>query len=465
MPDPILILQMQRMGDLVLTFPLLLWLRNRFPKRPIRVVAERVFFEGLLPVSPDVTYIPWEGAERLRKEKFHLLFNLSHREEAARLAASLRAETIFGAMKPENAPQHIHGDWQLYRANLVQNNRHNQFHWAELNALDTVDSRRIATTGWPAPDSKKQGRIGLFLGASQPEKRPKAVFWAALADELKRRNMVPVLLGGPAEVAWGARVKKFAKTPVVNLCGRFDLQAFVRSLRELDLLVTPDTGPMHLAAWLGVPCLNLSMGPVNPWETGPYQPGHHVLQAAMSCVNCWHCTNPVPYRCRELFLPSKTAFLIQRLAQNKLQGLERLRLGSMRLLRTGRDRLGLYQLQRLDNAPPGLRERAGAFWSTYFGMLFGLTDESTAKTAWQALKAENPALAAPLGKGVQRLGQGLSRSLNKGTLLDEAFWRQSPPLLRPLSGYLHLLLQNHAYTTSGSRQALVCLERLSALWG
>ena len=54
--DPVLILQMQRMGDLILTFPLLLDLQKLWPEQPIWVVAEKEFFQPLLPFSPKVSF-------------------------------------------------------------------------------------------------------------------------------------------------------------------------------------------------------------------------------------------------------------------------------------------------------------------------------------------------------------------------------------------------------------------------
>jgi len=465
--DPVLVLQMQRMGDLVLTFPLLLWLKRQYPGHPVWVVAERFFFEGLMPLSPETTYFPWEAAERLKGRRYRLVLNLSHRLEAAELAGELRAEEHIGPVKPPGAPQHVFGRWQIYRANLVHNNRHNRFHWAELNALDAVTPGLIAQTVWPEPEAQatpqKQPRVGLFLGASQPEKRPHARFWADLAGDLFRRGLTPVLLGGPSEQALGAKVKGLAATPTVNLCGSFDLAGFTRSLRQLQLLVTPDTGPMHLAVWMGVPCLNLSMGPVSPWETGPYAPGHFVLQAAMSCVNCWHCAQQQPYRCRELFHPGRTAYLVHRLARGKQQGLERLQLGGMRLLRSSRNRLGLYHLQRLDKNPAGVRELAGVFWMEYFAMLHGLDHGQEASRAWQRLREACPALERPFAAAVQLLFQGLSRALRSGQALEADFWRRLPPLIRPLSGYLQMLLQNSDYNAAGCREALACLERLAAL--
>lgn len=464
MADPILILQMQRMGDLVLTFPLMVWLQRHLPEHPLWVVAEQLFFEGLLNLSPQATFFPWNAAQRLQTRRYRLIINLSHRQEAAMLASSLKAQETIGPVKNQDSPVHILGQWQMYRANLVQNNRHNQFHWADLNALDAVEHQIIARTIWPKPCSKKQGRVGLFLGASQPEKRPTTDFWAKLTANLLHRGLTPVLLGGAAEKKLGRDVAKLAKTPAINLCGRFDVPGFVRSLKQIDLLVTPDTGPMHLAAWMGIPCLNLSMGPVNPWETGPYQPGHFVLQAAMSCVNCWQCDNPVPHRCRQRIAPDKIGYIVQLLARNKPEALGRLELKGMRLLQSSRNRLGLYHLQRLGDAPPSLRELTGSFWTAYFAMLHGIDDQEAVRRAWCDMTNAAPALATPLSRGVQRLFNGLSRSLRTGEQLDKEFWRATPPLLRPLSGYLQMLLQNSDYTLAGNRQALGCLEHLAAVW-
>ena len=90
---PILVLQMQRMGDLVLTYPLLLWLGRCYPGHQIHVVAEESFFTPLLPVSPPAAYISWPEAASgaLLGQHYRLVVNLSIRPEAARLAGPPRA--------------------------------------------------------------------------------------------------------------------------------------------------------------------------------------------------------------------------------------------------------------------------------------------------------------------------------------------------------------------------------------
>ncbi|MFN2269166.1 MAG: glycosyltransferase family 9 protein, partial [Desulfonatronovibrio sp.] len=185
MDKPVLVLQMQRMGDLILSFPLFLWLRNMYPERKIRVVAEKSFYEGLVSLSPEVLYIPWEMYEHALKEKYSLVVNLSHRSKAAWLTGKVKADNIIGPYLDGKGVLRISGDWQLYRSSIVHNNRYNRFHWAELNALDVVGQKLIKRTRWnPVKIDPGNKRIGVFIGASDEIKRPAPDFFALLCREL-----------------------------------------------------------------------------------------------------------------------------------------------------------------------------------------------------------------------------------------------------------------------------------------
>jgi hypothetical protein len=259
------------------------------------------------------------------------------------------------------------------------------------------------------------------------------------------------------------RAATLAKAGPLNLCGRFPLRDFAEFVQGLDVLVTPDTGPMHLSSWLGVRTLNLSMGPVNPWETGPYQPGHVVLQAAMSCTGCWRCTHPVPHACRSRFRADRVAFLVHRLAKGGDEALLGLRLHGLRLLLSGRNGDGLYHLADLDmERRETARQALSLFWKEFFGAAFGLWEMERAERAWEHAAAGHAALARTLREAVAGLAQKLAAAVRSGgdQGLDEHFWRTAPPLLRPLSGYLLPLLQNSDFSATGFRQALSMLERV-----
>ena len=258
---------MQRMGDLILSFPLFLWLAREHPDHPIWVVAEEAFFRPLMAVSPKVTYFPWSGVSVLERESFRLLVNLSVRDEAAALAGRLAAEEKLGPILEPGGVRRVRGTWQIYRAGLVENNRHNRFHWADLNALDAIGIARLRATFFDPPRRRAgpENRVGVFLGASEAAKRPTAELWAALLRELLDRGLRPALLGGPAETGLAGEVARAFAGPVLNLCGTLGLEEFAAAGQSLRLLITPDTGPMHLAAWTGLATLNLSLGNVSPF--------------------------------------------------------------------------------------------------------------------------------------------------------------------------------------------------------
>ncbi len=458
---PILILQLQRLGDLVLTYPLLGWLNGVFPGRPLWVVGEERFYSGLMSLSPAATYFPYSEAVRLRPGRYSLVLNLSPRPEAAALAGGLNSEALLGPYLAKDGATYIRGNWQLYRASLTSNNRHNLFHWADLNALDVIPGHSILRTAWPGIQSAyKSGapaRIGLFLGASAPEKRPDAEFWSQLARIFLRQGHKPVLLGGPGETDLGRETAQKAGATAIDLCGRFSVTELVDFIRRLDLFISPDTGPMHVAVWAGAPTLNLSLGPVNPWETGPFAPGHHVLRSNISCVGCWECAQK-SIICKERFNPARAA----RAANAILDGGPPGRLPGQELLQSARDKYGLFDLESLGGGKPG-RLAAARFWQKYFGYVFGFMPEQDFKDAALALNDHSPALARLMRRKLPALAHSLSAAaLGKPThdLHSLDYWLNFPPILRPLSSYLQLHLQNSKFSRQGLLEGCGLLERL-----
>lgn len=481
---PVLILQMQRMGDLVLTFPLLLWLQTRYPDAPLWVVAEEHFYSGLMPLAPNVTFFPPAMASRLTCQPYQLVINLSHRPEAARLAASVTSDEVVGPIMAADDTVHIRGDWQLYRASLPHNNRHNLFHWAELNALDIISQQEIANSRWKPPETDKddQTRIGLFVGASEAEKRPEPVFWADLAAALLQRGYKPVFLGGPADSELGTQAAQLLNAAPLNLCGRFSLEELVRFFAELRLLVTPDTGPMHVAAWGRTPVLNLSMGPVHPWETGPYQPGQHILRSTISCTGCWQCKHP-SVLCKNTFTASRIAALVHTCIKTGAHQAEKLRMPGLCLWRSAKGSSGCYMLYA-NGHTPGARERLAAFWQAYFlqvlptGSDTSLPLQTSAETvalspaaeasalqlAWQAYVEQAPQMALLFKRNLVTLSRELALAIRRdgGPTKDANFWAAHPPFIRPLSGFMHMLLQNSAYSRSTYLRCIGMIEELLA---
>jgi ADP-heptose:LPS heptosyltransferase len=451
---PILVIQMQRMGDLILSFPLFLWLERAFPGHPVWVMAEPAFARPLARLSPRVRYLPYGRHDVVMGEKFHLVLNLSHRRESMELAGRLQCDGLVGGYVRDGVSR-VAGDWQEYRMSLIHNNRHNRFHWADLNALDVVPLPVMAATRWPAPRVMPPDvrTIGLFLGASEPDKRPSAAFWAGLVGELERRDWTPVLLGGPGEKDLCREVLGLAGRPVASACGTLGLDQFAVLGQTLAALVTPDTGPMHLAAWSGLKVLNLSMGPVHAWETGPYQPGHAVLRSSRDCVGCWRCRFERP-RCQDLFSPARVAGVLEAMLRGGGERLRGLRLPGLEIHASGRLD-GLYDLKPL-SARPKAGQLVGAYWRAFWMHAFGAGDGSACHGAASELRASHAPLVRIMTRDALRLLRTLATSSAPADLVLD--WGRAPLSLRPLSGYCAAHLANHDASPASRKRALALAE-------
>jgi ADP-heptose:LPS heptosyltransferase len=91
---------------------------------------------------------------------------------------------------------------------------------------------------------------------------------------------------------------RFAATSevVIDACSAMDLAELAALLESLDVFITGDTGPMHLAAAVGTPVIAL-FGPSDPRRYGPLGSGHHVLRVDLPCSPCNQVRLP-PVRCR-----------------------------------------------------------------------------------------------------------------------------------------------------------------------
>lgn len=480
MSDPVLVLQMQRMGDLIMTFPLLAWLQHRHRGHPLWVVAEERFFRPLQALSPSVVYFPPEAAPRLRGVRFRAVCNVSHRADAAALCGQVQAQERFGPWEKDGAT-YINGPWALYRASLVHNNRHNRYHWGDLQLLDHLgDPPSLPRPGSPAAPNTTSRKVCLVVGASEPEKRPDAAFWGTLARNLLDRGLFPFFVGSETDSPLGAAAAKLAGMPAGNMCGRFNLTELGSVLRETRLCITPDTGPMHLANWVGAPVLNLSMGPVNPWETGPANPGQLVLRARTSCSGCWRC-HQAGQRCRQPFAPGAVAALAAMLV-NRPASVAHWHSPGLELLHSQRDARGLYRLcptnpPATEGARPRCRDMVATLWQEWFWASLtpstGATGAATARDfsrltqAMHTLAERAPRLHQRMHAAMVRLEQELSRHISGRVEMapPRDFWRMHPPFLRPLTGYLHLRLQNGNHDLAAWRSALRDVAAFAALLG
>ena len=150
----------------------------------------------------------------------------------------------------------------------------------------------------PAAHSHSVQRIGLCPGAEYgaakrwfPESFAQTM-WKIAAE----RECEWVLFGVAKDAKIGAAIAREFERPCRNLIGKTMLAELIEELRECDLLLTNDTGTMHLAAFLGVPTVSI-FGSTEPALTGPLGDSHRVLRHHVACSPCFLRECPLDLRC------------------------------------------------------------------------------------------------------------------------------------------------------------------------
>jgi lipopolysaccharide heptosyltransferase I len=119
--------------------------------------------------------------------------------------------------------------------------------------------------------------VALNPGAGKDAKRWPAARFAELARRLRAEVGATVLVvWGPKEVSRAQAIVEAARIAGAILAPPTDLHALLALLRRVRVMVAGDTGPLHLAAALGLACVGL-YGPTDPVRNGPYGPGHRIV--------------------------------------------------------------------------------------------------------------------------------------------------------------------------------------------
>jgi lipopolysaccharide heptosyltransferase II len=150
---------------------------------------------------------------------------------------------------------------------------------------------RIKTNGAPA-------RIGMSPGAEYgPAKRwlPERFAEAALALA-GQRPVQWILFGTAADQETGAAIESALGAHCTNRIGQTTLSQLAAELSECALLLTNDTGTMHLATLLGIPVVAI-FGSTEPLLTGPLGNARHIIRHQVECSPCFLRECPIDFRC------------------------------------------------------------------------------------------------------------------------------------------------------------------------
>jgi heptosyltransferase-2 len=161
-------------------------------------------------------------------------------------------------------------------------------------AMKELGSQLLSRNGWGPRDTL----VGIHPGATNSSaKRWIPERFAEVGDRLVASHGVKlVLLGGRKEVELANAVRSLMRSPSIFLAGETSLEEFMGVLDPLALLLTNDSGPMHLASALGVPTVAI-FGPTDERETGPMGKQARIVRKHVECSPCLLRVCPTDHRC------------------------------------------------------------------------------------------------------------------------------------------------------------------------
>lgn len=236
----------------------------------------------------------------------------------------------------------------------------------------------------------ESGLFALQLGASQDYRRwPVASFVQAARTVFERTGCVPVLLGTAAEQHLAARFAEQAAFPCLNLAGQTSLSVLAAVLERMRLLLTNDTGTMHLAAGLGVPVVAVFLATAQPFDTGPYLEGAISLEPDMDCHPCSFGEKcPHALACRHRFAGEDVGPVLLHLLRGEQPGV----VAGARVWQALRDTGGFMNLTSLSGHGGDHR----SLWTTTQRHLFGQFLDRQPFALLQNAALPDPACSRPL---------------------------------------------------------------------
>ncbi len=312
-------------GDAVMATPTLSALRTRFPESEIALLGKPAIC-ALFEHHPDANRgIVYEDPGRhsgligffrlidqLQKERFDMAFLLQNAFEAAWIA--------YRAGIPERAGIASDGRRFLLTRTVEKGGEalHQQDTFFSIMGLFDKKARMdaphlvVTSTERDAATHLLRGHqihafdalIGIHPGAAYGSaKRWDPLRFAAVADELAALHLAALpgatilIFGSSAEVPLAEEIGRAMKQPALILAGKTSVREMMALISLCRLLITNDSGPMHVAAALGVPIVAI-FGPTSPGKTSPAGFGQ-MVQNKVDCSPCYYRECPIDHRCMD----------------------------------------------------------------------------------------------------------------------------------------------------------------------
>ncbi len=310
----ILAIQLGKMGDILQSAELLRRIKGAHPGAEIHLlcnslfteVAEMLYLDRLIPVNLTSVAAQVQGKMKLSDNlaartlisglrNYDMIVNMNSHEIAHDIVSNLECENKIGFASKDRGSL----EWLYYGMSFIRSRR--------LSTLNLVDIYRYIIDRVPEEPSfkdrpwretAKTPRIVFQIASRNRKRQWDSDDFVALANRLIEEDCKITFVGASSErPAIDAIIKRISHgQQVENLAGRTSIEGLFETLDKSDMLVTGDTGTMHVAAHQRVPFIGLFFGPAYPWETLGYSDQCYTIFPVSSAFPCYPC--PDEERCQ-----------------------------------------------------------------------------------------------------------------------------------------------------------------------
>ena len=307
--EKILVVQTSFLGDVVLTTPLLSALRRRFPSAHLSVLCTPQA-KALLEGNPDIQEIltddkkgdgsSWAGVWRKARELRQKGFTMALSPHKSFRSGFL----LFLARIPYRVGFRQGAGWFFYHQRVQRDpSRHDAERMlsllrpfvrdapgdgGELRVFTDADAeQRVERLFHSLGISGNGVTFGINPGSVWATKRWTAEGYAELMARLKERYRCEILLfGGPEDVDVVERIHRLSGQVGFSLAGKIGLRELVSAIGRCDLLITNDSGPMHIAVARGIPVVAIFCATTRALGFYPYSSRAVVVEKDLPCRPC-----------------------------------------------------------------------------------------------------------------------------------------------------------------------------------
>jgi heptosyltransferase-2 len=317
----ILIVRTDRIGDMILSTPVIKALRDANPFSYIAMMVTpytKIIVEGN-PYLDEIIIYDKQGKEKswfasfkfafeLKKKRFNLavVLNPSNRSNLIPFLAGIPRRVGYNRklgflltdrikdIKYEGKKHEIEYNLDLVRHIGVEPQDKNTFMPVSPESEKWVEN--IFKEKNIAPVDKL---IVLNPGSSDNSQIWPAERYAAVGEKLAQKGYKIVILGGPADREIAQQVMSQMQSPFINMVGNNNISQAASFLKKCSLFISRDTGLMHIASSIGVPIIAIfgrNQAGLSPVRWGPHNKKSLVLHKDLGCDEC------LAHRCKKGFL-------------------------------------------------------------------------------------------------------------------------------------------------------------------